>query len=125
MQILLSNSQAGPGRKVKQEQEEISRNHVQAFIPDSVQPDIPARARSLSYVLQEGRMSLMGEVKLLVCQAKEILFPGHSFCRSGHFPSEDKASSCLGRGEGKLRWSRHLNFHAWKTLYRRYRGVNF
>ena len=31
MRILLSNSQAGPGRKVKQEQEEISRNHVQAF----------------------------------------------------------------------------------------------
>ena len=31
MQILLSNRQAGPGRKVKQEQEEISRNHVQAF----------------------------------------------------------------------------------------------
>ena len=36
MQILLSNSQAGPGRTVKQEQEEISRNHVQAFIPGSV-----------------------------------------------------------------------------------------
>ena len=32
MQILLSNSQAGPGRTVKQEQEEISRNHVQTFI---------------------------------------------------------------------------------------------
>ena len=31
VQILLSNSQAGPGSKVKQEQEEISRNHVQAF----------------------------------------------------------------------------------------------
>ena len=31
VQILLSNSQAGPGRKVKQEQEEISRNHVQTF----------------------------------------------------------------------------------------------
>ena len=31
LQILLSNSQAGPVRKVKQEQEEISRNHVQAF----------------------------------------------------------------------------------------------
>ena len=31
LQILLSNSQAGTGRKVKQEQEEISRNHVQAF----------------------------------------------------------------------------------------------
>ena len=36
MQILLSNGQAGPGRKVKQEQEEISRNHVQAFILGSV-----------------------------------------------------------------------------------------
>ena len=36
MQILLSNSQAGPGRLVKQEQEEISRNHVQAFITGSV-----------------------------------------------------------------------------------------
>ena len=31
MQILLSNSQAGPGRTANQEQEEISRNHVQAF----------------------------------------------------------------------------------------------
>ena len=31
VQILLSNSQAGPGIKVKQEQEEISRKHVQAF----------------------------------------------------------------------------------------------
>ena len=29
--ILLSKSQAGPGRKVKQELQEISRNHVQAF----------------------------------------------------------------------------------------------
>ena len=31
VQNLLSNSQAGPGRKVKQEQEEISRNRVQTF----------------------------------------------------------------------------------------------
>ena len=37
MHILLSNSQAGSGRTTKQEQEEISRNHVQAFIPGSVQ----------------------------------------------------------------------------------------
>ena len=37
MQILLSNSQAGPGRTVKQEQEESYRNHVQTFIPGSVQ----------------------------------------------------------------------------------------
>ena len=33
---MLSNSQAGQGRTVKQEQEEISRNHVHAFIPGSV-----------------------------------------------------------------------------------------
>ena len=31
MQIWLGNSQTGSGRKVKQEQEEISRNHVKAF----------------------------------------------------------------------------------------------
>ena len=37
MQILLSNSQAGPGRTVKQEQEEISRNHVQTFSGGPVQ----------------------------------------------------------------------------------------
>ena len=37
VQILLSNNQAGPGRAVKQEQEEISPNHVQAFKPISVQ----------------------------------------------------------------------------------------
>ena len=36
VQTLLSNSQAGPGRAVKQEQEEISPNPVQAFIPGSV-----------------------------------------------------------------------------------------
>ena len=36
LQILLSNSHLGPGRKIKQEQEEISRNHVQAFFPGSV-----------------------------------------------------------------------------------------
>ena len=31
LQILLSNSQAGPGRAVKQEQEEISHNHIRAL----------------------------------------------------------------------------------------------
>ena len=31
LQILLSRTQAGPGRAVKQEQEEISPNHVQAM----------------------------------------------------------------------------------------------
>ena len=36
MQILLSRTQAGPGRTVKQEQEDISRNHVQTFSGCSV-----------------------------------------------------------------------------------------
>ena len=34
--VLLSKTQAGPGRTVKQEQEEISRNHVQTIISPSV-----------------------------------------------------------------------------------------
>ena len=35
--VLISRTQAGPCRTVKQEQEEISRNHAQAFIPGSVE----------------------------------------------------------------------------------------
>ena len=34
--VLLSRTQAGPGRTVNQEQEEISHNHVQTFIFPSV-----------------------------------------------------------------------------------------
>ena len=34
--VLLSRTQAGPGRTVKQGQEEISRNHIQTFISPSV-----------------------------------------------------------------------------------------
>ena len=34
--VLLSRTQAGPGRTVKQEQEEMSRNHVQTIISPSV-----------------------------------------------------------------------------------------
>ena len=37
VQILLSNSHTGPCRNVKQEKEEISRNHVPAFKPISVE----------------------------------------------------------------------------------------
>ena len=37
--VLLSRTWAGPGRTVKQDQEEISLNHVQAFIPDSAHFD--------------------------------------------------------------------------------------
>ena len=36
LQILLSSTQAGPGRKVKREQEEISRNHVPRLFLGSV-----------------------------------------------------------------------------------------
>ena len=36
LHVLLSMTQAGPGRTVKQEQEEISHNHVQTFIYLSV-----------------------------------------------------------------------------------------
>ena len=36
LHVLLSRTQAGPGRTVKQEQEQISRNHVQTFICLSV-----------------------------------------------------------------------------------------
>ena len=54
MFVLLSRTQAGPGRTVKQEQEEISRNHVQTFISPSVyawnvlklfSPEIDSRAK--------------------------------------------------------------------------------
>ena len=39
--VLLSRTQAGPGRTVKQGQEEISRNHVQTFISPSVHVSTP------------------------------------------------------------------------------------
>ena len=39
LQILLSSTKAGPGRKVKQEQEEISRNHVPRLFLSSL--DLP------------------------------------------------------------------------------------
>ena len=36
---MLSNSQAGPGRKVKQEQEEISRNHGTILLAHFIFPE--------------------------------------------------------------------------------------
>ena len=44
LQILLSYSQAGPGRKAKQVQEEISRNHVHTFFLGSVL-ELPRKSR--------------------------------------------------------------------------------
>ena len=51
--VLLSRTQAGPGRTVKQEQEEISRNHLQTFISPSVHNRYGYRVRlqSLGNVL--------------------------------------------------------------------------
>ena len=46
--VLLSRTQAGPGRTVKQEQEEISRNHVLAFIPGPVHYKIQTTPVNLS-----------------------------------------------------------------------------
>ena len=37
LHVLLRRTQAGPGRAVKQEQEYISRNHIQTFIYLSVE----------------------------------------------------------------------------------------
>ena len=44
LQILLSSTKAGPGRKVKQEQEEISRNHVPRLFLGSVAEPGPSYA---------------------------------------------------------------------------------
>ena len=66
MQILLSNSQAGSGRTVKQEQEEISRNHVQAFIPGSVHTHCATRR------LYDCRAK---NVKMQHCSGQEVHFP--------------------------------------------------
>ena len=56
VQILLSSTQAGPGRKVKQEQEEISRNHVPRLFLGSVYYaallPFPPFASALCYVLR-------------------------------------------------------------------------
>ena len=46
-QILLSYSQAGPGRKTKQGQEEISRNHVPSFFLGSVVCGLPTSFHAL------------------------------------------------------------------------------
>ena len=40
LHVLLRRTQAGPGRAIKQEQEQNSRNHLQAFLLISVYLDI-------------------------------------------------------------------------------------
>ena len=49
MQILLSSTQAGPGRKVKQEQEKISRNHVPRLFLGSVHAAIVLRRPNIAH----------------------------------------------------------------------------
>ena len=65
MFVLLSRTQAGPGRTVKQEQEEISRNHIQTFISPSVSPAM----KNHSSV-----MPLLLSIVLIAAQAKRITF---------------------------------------------------
>ena len=48
LQILLSRTQAGPGRTVKQEQEEISQNHVQRINLISVVSLIIFKSKAIS-----------------------------------------------------------------------------
>ena len=52
MQILLSRTQAGPGRTVKQEQEEISPNHVQTFSGCSVCIDFHTGDTEIHHVVE-------------------------------------------------------------------------
>ena len=70
LQILLSSTQAGPGRKVKQEQEEISRNHVPRLLLGSVclwylpghEPElVPPAEGELGVVVPDGRAQVEDE----------------------------------------------------------------
>ena len=64
---MLSNSQAGQGRTVKQEQEEISRNHVQALFPGLA--CVPHWADNIvAKVAKEGRKGKSG-----ICPFNEVL----------------------------------------------------
>ena len=59
LQILLSSTQAGPGRKVKQEKEDISRNHVpRLFLGSVVSNEMAALPSSSDWVLVGIRHSL-------------------------------------------------------------------
>ena len=70
LQILLSSTQAGPGRKVKQEQEEMSCNHVprlflgsedfyRSLYIHSIEFDIPMQIRN---VILKGNGKLSGKM---------------------------------------------------------------
>ena len=56
MFVLVSRTQAGPGRAVKQKQEEISRNHVQTFISPSVsvEQDVQESKKGSLYFIVSG-----------------------------------------------------------------------
>ena len=67
LQILLSSTQAGPGRKVKQEQEDISRNHVPRHFLDPV----------LQYYFLDGRDLSHSHLKT-VYAIRSACFVGHT-----------------------------------------------
>ena len=74
MQILLSNSQAGLGRTVKQEQDEISRNHVQTFSGGSVY--LGKLLDNITTEPQEKVCAWLREIYSCSCLA---VLPGHAW----------------------------------------------
>ena len=67
MQILLSNSQAGPGSTVKQEQEEILRNHVQTFICLSVNDQRRRDSLKAGLLVESGSWNIPSLPVALLC----------------------------------------------------------
>ena len=83
MFVLLSGTQAEPGRTVKQEQEEISRNHVQTFIS----PSVGARENMLSLAKKGTRKTF----SYLPRSRKEFLV--NSFSLAPFFNRRDRVCS--------------------------------
>ena len=72
MQILLSSTQAGPGRKVKQEQEEISRNHIPRLFLGSVR----SKTFTGSVMISEapnGSVPYLNQVRAKAAASKSVL----------------------------------------------------
>ena len=60
--VLLSRTQEGPGRAVKQEQEEMSRNHVQTFIYLSVHNPVTCAVARVHKRTSEAGVTFCGAV---------------------------------------------------------------
>ena len=95
MYFMLSSTQAGPGRTVKQEQEEISRNHVQTFTCLSVQP--AAIQQNLSHLLDGiAGLDLVGLLVLLAVREDDAV---RLVGRLGHGVPRDEGAVAVGADE--------------------------